>query len=117
MQESFTGTTRKVEQDCVEMKKLLQQRGWEIVNGVVRSISPGLGLYYPVEEGVVSVFSPKENAERRLPINPAMASQTTIAMPYVMLAHKAFRYGWLNSIGIAGGNIAGINGYKLAEKS
>lgn len=99
------------------MIELLQNRGWVIVNGIVRSISPGLGLYYPVEEGVVSVFSPTENAQRRLPINPAMASQTTIAMPYVMLAHKAFRYGWLNSIGIVGGNIAGINGYQLEEKS
>lgn len=94
------------------MTELLNQRGWVIVNGVVRSISVGLGLYFQVEPGVVSVFNPTAEAERWLPKYPGMASNTNIQMPHVMLAHKTFRYGLSQ---IAEGTIAGITGFRLVE--
>ena len=97
------------------MAELLQDNGWVIVDGVVRSISVGMGFYNPVEEGAVSVFSATENAVRQLPQYPGMARNITMLVPHVMLARKTFRYGLLNSVQIAGGTIAGINGYKLAE--
>lgn len=117
MSELFENTLRDPEQDCKDMIALLTQRGWVVVNGVVRSISAGMGLYNQVEPGTVSVFSPTEKAERLLPKYPGMANNINIQMPYVMLARETFRYGFLNSMQIAGGTIAGINGFKLAEKS
>ena len=78
----------------------------------MRSISVGLGLYFQVDPGIVSVFNPTEDAERWLPKFPGMASNINIQMPHVMLAHKTFRYGLSQ---IAGGTIAGIIGFRLVE--
>jgi len=116
MPEFISITARDVEQDCLDMTRLLESRGWVIVNGVIRSISAGIGLYNEVEPGAVSVFNPSQDAERWLPKYPGMASNTNIQMPHIMLARKTLRYGLLNSIQIAGGTITGINGYRLVEE-
>jgi len=115
MPELFETTSRNVEQDCKNMVEILQGKGWVIINGVVRSISPGMRLYYPVDEGMVTVFSASEDAKRWLPEYPGMAENLYVLTPHVMLAHETFRYGLLNSMQIAGGTIAGIDGYKLAD--
>ncbi len=115
MVEFFQGTIRDAERDYVEMSKLLGEYGWEVVNGVIRKVSLGLGIYYTVDPESLSVFTATDDAVRRLPKYPGMARDTTILMPHVMLAKKTFRLGWLSQI--AGGTITGIAGYELVDKS
>lgn len=115
MGELFETTLGDSEKYALEMTKILTEAGWVEVEGVVESITVGLGIFYPVKPGAVAVFNPTSEVQRQLPEFPGMARNMRIMMPHVMLAKQTFRYGLGNSIQIAAGTIAGIMGYKLQK--
>lgn len=117
MGELFETTLGDSEKYTLEMTKILTEAGWVEVEGVVESITVGLGIFYPVKPGAVAVFNPTSEVQRQLPEFPGMARNMRIMMPHVMLAKQTFRYGLGNSIQIAAGTIAGIMGYKLQKQT